>query len=650
MSLVDTVLGRRLASWESEHAKIGPLSGVPVLGLDGLASAAYGPEAALTILIPLGAVGLRYIGPITILILFLLTILYLSYRQTIVAYPNGGGSYVVAKENLGMRFGLLAAASLLLDYVLNVAVAISAGVGALVSAVPPLHEYILPLCLGILALIAIVNLRGVRESSVAFGIPTYVFVTSLGAVIVIGVVKTIVSGGHPQAVVPAPPLVPALGAASVWLLLRSFASGCTAMTGVEAVSNGVPLFKEPAVDHARRALTIIVGILGCFLAGIAFLSRAYGIGAMNQIHRGYQSVLSSLVAAVVGRGAFYYVTLASILMVLALSANTSFAGFPRLCRIIAEDDFLPHALANVGRRLVYSGGIITLSVLAGLLLIIFGGITDRLIPLFAVGAFGAFTLSQAGMVMHWKRTDPRGHWHALVINIVGAVATSVALAVIIIAKFVEGAWIILLLIPAIYVLFHFIKRHYEFVARQMNVGTAADLSIDREPPVVVVPIKRWDNLTAKALRFAATISDDVIAVHAVTDKKKADELREEWTQHVEHPLQRSGARAPELVMLPSPYRRLFAPIVTYVDKLRQEHRGMIAVILPDLVEGRWWEYLLHTHRADVLRSLLLLRGNQQVVVISVPWYLERRGRRGSEVNADRSWPPRRDERRIPVAK
>ena len=216
MSLVETLLGRRLASWESEHAKIGPLSGVPVLGLDGLASAAYGPEAALTILIPLGAVGLRYIGPITILILFLLTILYLSYRQTIVAYPNGGGSYVVAKENLGMRFGLLAAASLLLDYVLNVAVAISAGVGALVSAVPPLHEYILPLCLGILALIAIVNLRGVRESSVAFGIPTYVFVASLGAVIVIGVVKTIVSGGHPQAVVPPPPLVPALGAASVW--------------------------------------------------------------------------------------------------------------------------------------------------------------------------------------------------------------------------------------------------------------------------------------------------------------------------------------------------------------------------------------------------------------------------------------------------
>ncbi len=403
MSLADTLLGRRLASWETERAKIGPLRGIPILGLDGLASAAYGPEAALAILIPLGALGLRYIGPITALILVLLIILYLSYRQTIAAYPNGGGSYIVAKENLGTQFGLLAAAALLLDYVLNVAVAISAGVGALVSAVPALHAYILPLCLSILALIVIVNLRGVRESGVAFGIPTYAFVASIGIVIVIGVAKAIAAGGHPRPIVAPPPLSPALGAVSAWLLLRSFASGCTAMTGVEAVSNGVPMFKEPAVDHARRALTIIVGILGCFLAGIAFLAHAYGITAMNQVKPGYQSVLSSLVAAVVGRGAFYYVTLTSILLVLALSANTSFAGFPRLCRMIAEDDFLPHALANVGRRLVYSVGIMTLTVLAGALLIIFGGITDRLIPLFAVGAFGAFTLSQAGMVMHWKR-------------------------------------------------------------------------------------------------------------------------------------------------------------------------------------------------------------------------------------------------------
>jgi amino acid transporter len=629
MSFVDTLLGRRLASWESEHAKIGALRGVPVLGLDGLASASYGPEAALAILIPLGAAGLDWIRPVTFVILALLVIVYFSYRQTIAAYPNGGGSYVVAKENLGVRAGLLAAAALLLDYVLNVAVAISAGVGALVSAIPPLHDHILLLCLGILALIAIVNLRGVRESSVAFGIPTYVFVASLAIVIAVGIAKTIAANGHPTPVVAPPPLAPATMAVSAWLLLRSFASGCTAMTGVEAVSNGVPIFREPAVVHARRALTMIVAILAAFLAGIAYLAHAYGIGAMDQERAGYQSVLSSLVAAVVGRGAFYYVTLASILCVLSLSANTSFAGFPRLCRLIAEDDYLPHALSNVGRRLVYSSGIIALTLLAAALLVVFGGITDRLIPLFAVGAFAAFTLSQAGMVVHWKRVDARRHWLALTVNAVGAAATTVALVVIVVAKFREGAWITLIVIPATLLLFRGIKRHYDFVVSQMESGPSG-LAPDDEPPVVLVPIKGWNNLAAKAVRFGMTISPHVVALHVVTDAASADALRAAWTKYVDEPLRDGDAPVPQLVLFSSPYRRLFSPIVKYVDQLRQECKGMIAIILPDLVEGRWWEYLLHTHRADVLRSLLLLKGHQRVVVISVPWYLERRSRKRRE--------------------
>jgi amino acid transporter len=627
MSIVDALLGRRLASWESEHAKVGAVRGVPILGLDGLASSAYGPEAALAILIPLGAAGLHAIGPITVLILILLGILYLSYRQTIKAYPNGGGAYAVARENLGTGAGLLAAAALLLDYVLNVAVGISAGVGALVSAVPVLHNHILLLCLGILLLIALVNLRGVRESSVALGIPTFAFVAALGAVMAVGVYKSIASGGHPVPVVPPPPLVMATGTASLWLLLRAFASGCTAMTGVEAVSNGVPIFQEPQVVHARRALTIIVGILGLLLAGVAYLSQAYGIGAMDQRQPGYQSVLSSLVAAVIGRGALYYVTLAAVLAVLALSANTSFAGFPRLCRVIAEDDYLPHAFANVGRRLVYSGGIAVLTLLAAALLIAFGGITDRLIPLFAVGAFGAFTLSQAGMVVHWKRIGARKHWLALTINAIGATATFIALVVIVVAKFTEGAWVTLLLIPAVLVLFRGIKRHYDNVSRQMVGDTPVSLTAETVPPVVVVPIKGWDNHSEKALRFGTTISAEVIALHIYTDAAQAEQLRALWSKHVEEPMRASGARVPQLVLLPSPYRRLFKPLVDYVDHLRQERDAMVAVILPDLVEGRWWEYLLHTHRADVLRSLLLLRGNQRVVVISVPWYLERRSRK-----------------------
>lgn len=623
MSFVDTLLGRRLATWETEHAKVGPTRGVPILGLDALGSASYGPEAALAILIPLGAAGLRVIGPITIVIIGLLAILYLSYRQTIAAYPNGGGSYIVAKENLGTRAGLVAAASLLLDYVLNVAVGISAGVGALVSAIPALHPHILPLCLGILVLIALVNLRGVRESSVVFGIPTYVFVATLAAMIGIGIAKTLAAGGHPMPVVAPPRLVAATGTASLWLLLRSFASGCTAMTGVEAVSNGVPIFKDPQVRNAQRTLTAIVAILGCLLAGIAYLAQAYHVGAIDQTEPGYQSVLSSLVAAVVGRGWLYYTTLASVLAVLSLSANTSFAGFPRLCRMIAEDDYLPHAFANVGRRLVYSGGIAVLTLFAGALLVAFGGITDRLIPLFAVGAFGAFTLSQAGMVMHWRRREGRRLWHNLVINAVGAATTSIALVVIIVAKFAEGAWITLILIPATLLLFKGIKRHYELVRNQMLAGPE-DIKIDAKPPVVIIPIKWWDNLAEKAVRFGLGISDEVIAVHVYTDEEKADELREVWERHVAAPMRAAGAREPELVLLASPYRRLFAPVVQYVEQFLRDRDETVAVILPDLVEGRWWEYLLHTHRAGVLRSLLLLKGNQRVAVISVPWYLERR--------------------------
>jgi amino acid transporter len=551
----------------------------------------------------------------------------LSYRQTIAAYPNGGGSYVVAKENLGTRAGLLAAAALMLDYVLNVAVGISAGVGALVSAVPGLHGHILSLCLGLLLLITLINLRGVRESSVAFGIPTYLFVLSLGAVIAIGVAKTIAGGGHPIPVVPPPRLPGAMATAGIWLLLRSFASGCTAMTGVEAVSNGVPIFKEPQIVNARRTLTAIVGILGCFLAGIAYLAQAYGIGAMNQEKPGYQSIVSSLVAAVVGRGTLYYVTLAAVLAVLALSANTSFAGFPRLCRIVAEDDFLPHAFANVGRRLVYSAGIAVLALLAGVLLVAFGGITDRLIPLFAVGAFGAFTLSQMGMVIHWKRAGARRHWAALTINAAGAVTTLVALLVIVAAKFAEGAWVTILLTPVVLLVFRGIHRHYRFVSQQMAEEAPPSLTVETEPPLVVVPVKGWNNLTEKALRFGTSISPHVIAVHVYSDEATAEALRADWTTHVEQAAREAGRPVPQLVLLASPYRRLFTPFMDYVDELRSERTGMIAVILPDLMEGRWWEHLLHTHRADVLRSLLLLRGNERVAVISVPWYLERRLRR-----------------------
>src|SRR5215471_268374 len=373
MSLQDVLLGRPLATEEEKAERIGPAKGIPIFGLDALSSAAYGPEAALTLLIPLGLAGVAYIVPISTGIIILLGIVYFSYRQTIMAYPQGGGSYTVASENLGVWTGLLAAASLMVDYVLTAAVGISAGVGALISAMPSLQKHTLVLCLLILVIVTLVNLRGVSESGGVFLAPTYLFIFCLLAMIALGVVKSLAAGGHPVPVVPPPQLGPATEALGIWLLLRAFASGCTAMTGVEAVSNGVMAFKEPAPVTARFTLSVVIGILTVMLAGIAYLCKAYGVAATVPSGPGYQSVLSQLLGAVAGKGIFYGVSIASILIVLALSANTAFADFPRLGRAIAENGFLPHGFTMRGRRLVFTQGVYALAMLTGTLLIVFDG-------------------------------------------------------------------------------------------------------------------------------------------------------------------------------------------------------------------------------------------------------------------------------------
>ncbi len=408
MDIVDLLLGTPLATEDEKAERIGAVKGIPIFGLDALSSAAYGPEAALTLLIPLGMAGVAYILPITAAIVVLLAIVYFSYRQTMQAYPQGGGSYTVASENLGTGAGLLAAAALMIDYVLTAAVGISAGVGALVSAVPSLQPHTLAMCLGILLLLGLVNLRGVRETGGIFMIPTYLFIACLIGMIAIGVVKALLAGGHPVPVVAPPKLIGATEAMGVWLMLRAFASGCTAMTGVEAVSNGVMAFRDPTYKYAQKTLTIIIAILMIMLIGIAYLAPAYGVAATPPEGPGYESVLSQLLGAITGKGAFYWVSIGSILLVLSLSANTAFADFPRLARAIANNGFLPHSLALRGRRLVYSQGVYALAFLAAVLLTIFGGVTDRLIPLYAVGAFLAFTLSQAGMVIHWRKAERRG--------------------------------------------------------------------------------------------------------------------------------------------------------------------------------------------------------------------------------------------------
>jgi amino acid transporter len=632
MNLLEILIGRKLANREGERRKITTIAGLPAIGLDGLSSSAYGPEAALTILLPVGVVGLSWIAPITLAILLVLAMLFLSYWQTIEAYPVNGGSYTVASENLGANAGLLAATALMIDYVLNVAVGISAGIGALTSAVPALHPYTLALCLAALALITIVNLRGTLEAGVTFAVPTYLFIVSLGGIIAYGLWQTLLAGGNPTPIVP-PPAVPAASeAVTLWLLLRAFASGCTAMTGVEAVSNGVSAFRSPSVTYAHRTLAAIVIILSILLGGIAILAHAYHVGAMDETQPGYQSVLSQLAGAVVGRGAVYFVAIGSVITVLCLSANTSFVDFPRLCRLVARDGYLPRDLAAPGRRLVHSVGIIWLAVGAGMLLTAFGGITDRLIPLFAVGAFLAFTLSQAGMAVHWSRQprQRRGRRlnHArLAINATGAVATGASLIVILTAKFIEGAWITVLVIPCVLVLLKLIKRYYDQLDRQLVENVPLKV-MDERPPIVIIPIRDWDRLAERAMRYALRLSSEVIAVHLTwlegpDAEEHAGRLRRRWREDVAPAIRAAGLRTPRLVQLPCPYRSMISPVLDFIAHTQEQHpHRAIAVVIPALTEAHWWDYILHTRRVRRLEAALLRHGGPNLAIVMVPWTFE----------------------------
>jgi amino acid transporter len=621
MNIIDLIVGKPLRTMDERAEQIGPAAGVSIFGLDGLSSAAYGPEAALSLLIPLGLLGVRYILPVSLAIITLLIIVYFSYLQTIAAYPSGGGSYTVARFNLGASASLLAAAALLTDYILTAAVGISAGVGALVSAVPTLQPHTVLLCLGILALIMVLNLRGVHDAGIAFTIPTYLFVGTLLILIGAGVIRVVLSGGHPSPASPLPVAGPATVAVSFWLLLKVFASGCTALTGVEAVSNGVKAFREPGVKNAQRTLTVIIFLLAVFLAGISYLVKVYGIAATDPGQPGYQSVLAMLLLAVFGKGVFYYVTIAAILLVLSLSANTAFADFPRLCRAIALNNYLPHAFAYRGRRLVYTYGILVLAMATGFLLIVFGGVTDRLIPLYAVGAFLAFTLSQAGMVRHWaKKRGP--HWvRSVFINGLGAFVTGITVLVVLVAKFTSGAWITVVFIPLLIFVFRVVRRHYHAVTLATWTCSPAEPANQKSSPITVVPIDRWSSVTKQALEFASRISSEIIAVH-VESSDSGEMLREVWPRYIEAPFREAGQQAPTLTLLPSPYRFVIVPVVQYVLKLSKENpQRRIVVVIPQLVENEWFEYFLHNQRGRLLEWALLAQGNKRILTLSSPSYL-----------------------------
>jgi len=628
MKVFDVLFGRPLATHESHSATIGVAAGIPIFGLDGLTSAAYGPEAAMALLIPLGFYGVQhYLLPIFGFILTLLTILYFSYRQTIEAYPNGGGSFTVASENLGHKAGLFAAAALMIDYILTAAVGLSAGVTALVSAIPQLHRFQLLLCLVILVFIAIINMRGVKETGAVFMLPTFLFVGTLLATIFVGVYHALMTGGHPHAVAAPPPpdmsqfakFTPLL---LVWLLMKAFSNGCAAMTGVEAVSNGVTAFKEPRSQNANRTLTVIIGILILLLFGLSYVARAYGVTAMDPDTTGnaYQSVLSIEVSAVFGRGWFYYVTMGGVLAALSFSVNTAFADFPRMARAIAGQYYLPHVFLLRGRRLLFSHGIYALTGFTALILILFNGVTDRLIPLYAIGAFLAFTLSQAGMVVHWHKTLDAPHRHLkMFINGLGSVATGISLCIILMTKFMYGAWVTVLLVPLLIGIMVGVKRHYTRVKRETDDPTPLRLT-GLEPPIVVIPMARWDKITEKAMRFGMLMSPLVKVVHV--DSDDTDALGGVWEQMVLVPVREHNFAVPELVVVKSTFRTILSPLMDYVLQLEDENPGRkIAVLLPELVVKHWWENLLHNQRVQLLKLLLLLKGNQRIVVVNIPWYL-----------------------------
>jgi amino acid transporter len=615
------LFGRPLPSEAEAEERIGPVQGIPVLGLDALASASYGPEAALTILMVIGATASREIVPVSAAIIGLLMIVYFSYRQTIAAYPNGGGSFTVAKENLGANAGLVAAAALAIDYILNAAVAISAGVGAVVSAIPALLPYTLTLCLCVLVLLTVINMRGIRSAGLVFTGPTYAFIATLGIVVLVGFARTLAAGGNPEPLAPPPRSHgAATNAVGMWLLLRAFGSGCTAMTGIEAVSNGVPLFRRPTVKLARRTLTLIVAVLVSLLGGLAVLVRAYGIVATPPGEAGYQSVVSQVVGAVMGRGLFYYATMTAVLMVLALSANTSFADFPRVCRVLAADRYLPPEFARRGSRLVFTNGILVLSGLAGLLLMVFGGITDHLIPLFAVGALLAFTMSQLGMVVHWRRSSEARRLPKMAINAVGAMATTAALGVVLVSKFSHGAWITALVIPGFVLFFRQMKAYHERLTSITQAEGPIDVS-NLSAPIVVIPLRRLDQVGQKALRFALTISPEVYVVQVLAEELDTENLQARWREHVEEPVRRhlNGA-APQLVLLGSPYRQFFERFLDWLRQLTLTRPDrQVIVIIPELVQRRWYQFIVN-HRAMRLKAQLLIEGGPHVSVMSTPWY------------------------------
>jgi amino acid transporter len=612
------VFGSPLPSADLGETRLDKVRALAALSPDALASVAYANQEIYLGLLVAGAAGLGRAFTLAVVISGLLALLTLSYRQTIAAYPSGGGSYTVARENLGDLPGLVAAAALLIDYVLNAAVSVTAGVAALASAFPALWPHRTVLSLSLLVLITIINLRGVREAGTVMTVPVYLFLAAYLGLIAwgIGVALTQGPGAFPV-VIPTPADRPAAALAPVtlFLLLRTFASGATALTGVEAISNAVPVFKEPAARNAQRTMAAMAVLMALLFLGTIGLTQYLAVVAGPA-----ETILSALARRLFGSGAVYLLVQAVTLLVLIVAANTSYTGFPRVVSLMARDGFLPRQLRAVGDRLVFSNGILLLTGLAALLVVVFGGDTHALIPLFAVGAFLAFTLSQTGMVAHWWRLRGPGWATRAALNGLGAAATGVALLVIGASKFAGGAWIVILLIPLLVLLFRAVRRHYAEVGRQLRLSDDAP-PVDRAPhPTVVMPVAGVHRGVIAALNYACSIADDVIGVYVELEPDSSETMRARW--------EAAGMdRVARLITVPSPYRSLIGPFLDCVERLDEESADgrPVTVLIPEFVPARWWHFLLHNQTALPLKWALVYRRHRHGksrAVIDVPFYLQ----------------------------
>jgi amino acid transporter len=598
------VVGEPIPSHLAHHERLSRFTGLAVLSSDALSSVAYATEEILRVLVLVSASALGFASPIAFVIATILAIVVFSYRQTIHAYPAGGGAYIVAKDNIGETPALIAAAALLIDYVLTVAVSIAAGVAAITSAFPHWHALRVELALGFVAILTLGNLRGIRESGRIFAIPTYFFVVSLLAMIAVGAWRALTGTIEPVATLNAIP--PGGEPLTLFLLLTAFSNGCTAMTGVEAVSNGVPAFKPPESKNAAATMSMMAVLAITMFVGITLLGHAYGIVPSEQ-----ETVVSQVARGVFGgRGVLYYLVQAATTLILVLAANTAYADFPRLASILARDHYLPRQFMNQGDRLAFSNGILGLAVFASLLLVVYGGDTHALIPLYMIGVFVSFTLSQAGMVVHWRKLRGRGWRTSALINGLGAFVTGIVLIVVAVTKVEEGAWIILLLIPLHVLFFRAVKHHYDRVESQLSLIDVQD-EVPKRYNTVLVPISGVHRAVIEAVSYAKTLSPDVRAVYINMDSFATERLREQW--------ERWGRNVP-LVVLDSPYRSLMEPLLEYLEQVDAERPDdYITVVLPEYVPARWWHHLFHNQRALLIKGSLLFRPN--VVVTSVPFHL-----------------------------